>query len=191
LDIALSPKAAKYMERRPYPPGVHGPKKTRRRKASDYKLQLMEKQRLRFQYNISEKQLRNYVRKAVKKSGNAADNLSRMLETRLDAMVFRGGFVPTMPAARQAVSHGHIRLNDRCVTFPSHAVQTGDVVSVKPSSLEIPLFARAAEEMVAQPLTPYLERLEEGMGVRLTVPPTREEVRVLCEFPKVIEFYAR
>lgn len=191
LNIALTPKASKYMDRRPYPPGEHGPRKIRRGKESDFKQQLLEKQRLRLQYNIREKQMRNYARKAVRQSGNEADNLVQVLERRLDALVFRSGFARTMPAARQFVSHGHILVNDRKVDIPSCPVTPGDVVSVKPASRKIPTFVSAAEELVARPTPPYLERLEDGLSARLTREPTREEVKVHCEFSKVIEYYAR
>ena len=191
LNLALTPKASKYLDRRPYPPGEHGPKKIRRRKVSDYKMQLLEKQRLRLQYNIREKQMRNYVRKAVRRSGNAADNLVQALEGRLDAMVYRGGFTRTLPAARQFVSHGHILVNGRKVDIPSCAVKPSDVVSVKPASRKIPAFVAATEELVAHPTPPYYERLEDGLSVRLTREPARDEVKVHCEFSKVIEYYAR
>jgi len=191
LNIALTPKASKYMDRRPYPPGEHGPRKIRRGKASDYKQQLLEKQRLRLQYNILEKQMRNYARQAVRKSGNAADNLIQALESRLDAPVYRSGFARTMPAARQFVSHGHIQINGRKADIPSCPVAPGDVVAVKPASRKMPAFVSAAEELVARPAPLYLERLEDGLSARLTCVPTREEVKVHCEFSKVIEYYAR
>ena len=191
LNIALTPKASKYMERRPYPPGEHGPRKIRRGKASDYKQQLLEKQRLRLQYNIREKQMRNYARKAVRKSGNAADNLVQALESRLDALVYRSGFARTMPAARQFVSHGHIQVNGRKVDIPSCPVKPDDVLAVKADSRKIPAFISAAEELVARPAPAYLERLEDGLSARLTRLPTRDEVKVHCEFSKVIEYYAR
>ena len=167
LNIALTPKAFKYMDRRPYPPGEHGSQKTRRSKASDYKLQLLEKQRLRAQYNISEKQMRNYVRKAVRKAGNAADNLVQALEQRLDALVYHSGFTRTLPAARQLVSHGHIRIHGKKVDIPSCAVKPGDVISVRTESMEIPILVAAAEELIAHPVPPYLERTEPGLSVRL------------------------
>lgn len=191
LNIALTPKASKYMERRPYPPGEHGQQKNRRRKVSDYALQLLEKQRLRLQYNLREKQMRNYARKAVRQAGNAADNLVQVLEQRLDALVYRSGFARTLPAARQFVSHGHILVNGRKVDIPSCAISPGDVVAVKPASREIPAFVAAVEELVAHPVPPYCERLEDGLSVRLTRLPTRDEVKVHCEFSKVIEYYAR
>src|SRR4029079_2167436 len=109
LGIALTPKAARIMERRPNPPGQHGA--TTRRKVSDYKKQLLEKQRLRAQYNISERQLQNAFTEATRQSGNTGVNLVRLLEMRLDAVVMRAGFARTIYAARQAVVHGHVMVN--------------------------------------------------------------------------------
>jgi len=191
LNVVLTPKASKYLDRRPYPPGEHGQQRNRRGKDSDYKRQLLEKQRLRLQYNLREKQMRNYARKAVRKAGNAADNLAGALESRLDALVYRSGFARTLPAARQFVNHGHIQVNGRKVDIPSCALTTGDVIAVKPGSLNVPAFTAAAEELVARPTPPYLERLEEGLSARLTTLPAREDVKVHCEFSKVIEYYAR
>src|SRR5919109_3077612 len=102
LGIALTPKAAKYMERRPYPPGQHGAQKKHRR-GSDYKQQLLEKQRLRFQYNITERQMRNYFHKAERSRLNTGDALIQLLERRLDATVLHGGLAKTIYAARQYV----------------------------------------------------------------------------------------
>ena len=96
LGVALTPKAGKYMEKKPYGPGQHGPTKFRRDKMSDYKRQLVEKQRLRAQYNIHERQMRNYYKKAAQKSGSTSENLIQMLESRLDAVVLRGGLARTI-----------------------------------------------------------------------------------------------
>ncbi len=100
LGIPLTPKAIRFMERRSYPPGEHGETKRRSAKMSDYKRQLLEKQRLHAQYNIHERQLRNYVKKATNKKGNAAENLIQILETRLDSIVLRAGLARTIYAAR-------------------------------------------------------------------------------------------
>src|ERR687898_453962 len=107
LGIAITPKAAKVMENRPNPPGQHGA--TPRRKISGYKKQLIEKQRLRAQYNISERQMENSFAEATRQSGNTGVRLLQLLEMRLDAVVLRGGFVRTIYAARQAVKPGHIQ----------------------------------------------------------------------------------
>ena len=121
LNLALTPKASRYRDRRHYPPGEHGPQKTRRIKVSDYKQQLLEKQRLRLQYNIREKQMRNYVRRDVRRSGNAADNMVQALEGRLDAMVYRGGFARTLPAARTSSSAKALTASESPSTAESRA----------------------------------------------------------------------
>ena len=97
--------------RRPYPPGQHGP--TRRKKLSDYALRLMEKQKLRFHYGVSEKQMRKYMKNAARQKGNKGANLLSLLERRLDNVVFRAGWAPTIPAARQMVRHGHVHVGGR------------------------------------------------------------------------------
>lgn len=130
LGFSLTPKARKYMDRKPYPPGQHGPIK-RRAKLSDYGRQLLEKQRLRLQYNVHERQMRNYFREASRLAGNTGDNLIQLLESRLDALVYRAGFAPTIYAARQYVRHGHIEVNGKKVDIPSYRVKPNDVIQVR------------------------------------------------------------
>jgi small subunit ribosomal protein S4 len=112
LGIALTPKAARHLERRPYPPGQHG---RRRRTGSDYRARLLAKQRLRAQYNLSEAQLRLAMARALRSGGKTGESLLVDLETRLDALVLRAGFARTIYQARQAVSHGHVTVNGRRV----------------------------------------------------------------------------
>jgi len=190
LGIPLTPKAIRYMERRPYPPGEHGANQRRSPKMSDYKRQLMEKQRLKAQYNLSERQLRNYVRKASRTTSNTETSLIRVLESRLDALVLRAGFARTIYAARQVVLHGHIRLNGRWVNIPSQRVKVKDVISVKADSRKIQPFQQALEEMVVSP-PGYLDRNKEEMTAQLVYLPEREEVPVSCTVPLVIEYYSR
>jgi len=190
LGIPLTPKAVRYMERRPYPPGDHGANQRRFTKMSDYKRQLMEKQRLKAQYNLSERQLRNYVRKAAHTTSNTETELMRILESRLDALVLRAGFARTIYSARQVVLHGHIRVNGRWVNMPSQRLRVKDVISVKSESQKIQPFQDAREEMVASP-PGYLERNKEEMTAQLVYLPEREEVPVSCAVPLVIEYYSR
>lgn len=190
LGLPLTPKSNRFMERRPYPPGEHGEKKMRRSKTSDYKKHLMEKQRLRAQYNLHERQLRNAVQKAVHESGNTEDRIIQKLETRLDAFVMRAGLARTIYAARQYVLHRHILVNGRWVNIPSQKVKVEDEVTVKEKSRKLPCFVEAAEEMINPP-PPYIERTSETMTARLLRMPTREEVPVSCDMPLVIEYYSR
>src|SRR4029079_2208885 len=128
LGIPLTPKAARIMERRPNPPGQHGA--ATRRQVSEYKKQLEEKQRLRAQYNVSERQLRNTFAQAIRQTGNTGVRLLQLLELRLDAVVLRAGFVRTIYAARQAVTPGHVTVNGRKVDRPSRRLKPGDVVAL-------------------------------------------------------------
>jgi small subunit ribosomal protein S4 len=191
LGLDLTPKARKIMADKPYPPGEHGQTRRRSSKMSDYKRQLMEKQRLRAQYGIEERQMSNYVRKAIRQHGNRADNLVRLLESRLDAVVYRAGFARTLEAARQYVSHRHIMVDGRWVNLPSQAVRIGQAVAVKEKSRSLPVFVSAREEMVAAAPPAYLQRDADHMAVQLVYLPQRQEVPVSCEMPLVIEYYSR
>ena len=186
LGIALTPKAARVVERRPNPPGQHGA--TPRRKVSGYKKQLVEKQRLRAQYNMSERQMSNAFAEAIRQSGNTGVRLLQLLEMRLDAVVLRGGFVRTIYAARQAVTHGHVRVNGQKVDRPSFRLKPGDVVSLADKSKEMVAFTGPLE--VARPPA-YLELDREKRSVRVREVPEREQIPIQCETSLVIEYYSR
>src|SRR5699024_7380238 len=132
LGIALTPRAVKYFEKRPYPPGEHG--RARRRTESDYAVRLKEKQRLRAQYGLREAQLRRAFEEARREDGLTGETLVESLETRLDALVLRAGFGRTMAQARQAVVHRHVLVDGKLVDRPSFRVKPGQVVQVKPRS---------------------------------------------------------
>ncbi len=189
LGIALTPKSRRYMENRPYPPGQHGPSRRGRGKFSAYKRQLLEKQRLRAQYNIHERQMRKYFLKASGRRENTADTLIQLLESRLDAVVMRGGLARTIYAARQYVRHGHILVNGKPLDIPSAAVRPGDEVTVKDTSRKLPCFHDALD--TAGEIPPYLHLDKEGMKIQLVYLPPRDEVPVLCEMPQVIEYYSK
>ena len=188
VGIPLTPKAARIMEKKPHPPGMHGQTQSFRRKMSDYKRQLMEKQKLRAQYNIHERQLRNYFQKALTLSGNTGENLLRMLEMRLDVVVLRGGLARTIYAARQYVSHKHILVNGKPVNIPSYGVQIGDVVTVKPKSQTLACFRAAVDE--AQSIS-YLTLDKSNLAITVVALPQRAEIPVICDLPQVVEFYSR
>lgn len=189
LGIPLTSKSAEIMERKSYPPGQHGRYQQFKRKESDYKRQLVEKQRLRCQYNIHERQLRNYYKKATAKGGNAVDNLVQLLETRLDAVVARSGLARTIYAARQYVSHGHIEVNGKRVNIPSYNISVGDIVTIREKSRKIPCFTDALEATSAPP--EYLDRSAQDMTVRLVDLPRRDDVPIAGELSLVIEYYSR
>ena len=186
LGVPLTPKATRVMIRKPYAPGQHGQR--RRKAASEYGKQLLEKQKLKFQYNVSEKQLRRYYKKAKAAKGNPADRIVQFLETRLDNIVFRSGLAPTIYAARQLVVHGHIRVNGAKIDKPAYVVTHNDIVSIKEKSKELPII----QEAVANATVPdYLDVNKEAFSTRITRMPLREEVPVICDLQLVFELYSR
>ncbi|WP_213453212.1 30S ribosomal protein S4 [Rhizomonospora bruguierae] len=189
LGIPLTPKCTRYFERRPYPPGVHG---RARRKSSDYSVRLLEKQRLRHQYNVSEKQLRAAFVLAVKSDGKTGDVLVSLLERRLDAVVHRAGFARTIYQARQLVAHGHLTVDGAKVDIPSYRLRPGQVVAVKAASRSKPPFQIAASGAHApQKLPPYLSASMPDLSASLLALPTRRDVPVICDEQLVVEFYSR
>ena len=187
LGIALTPKAARIMQNRPSPPGQHGVT-SRRRKRSDYGMQLLEKQRLRFQYNISEKQMRNYLAKANKMQGNTGVNLVQLLESRLDAFVLRAGLAPTIYAARQYVRHGHLTVNGRRVNMPGQLLRPNDMVAVREKSRKLTCFHDALRN--AHP-PDYIALFKSDLSAKLLFNPEREDVPIICNVNLVIEYYSR
>jgi small subunit ribosomal protein S4 len=177
------------MEKKPNPPGQHGVSRAfQMNTASDYKKQLLEKQRLKAQYNIHEKQMRIYFREAQKHPGQTADLLVQALETRLDAVVYRSGIAPTIYAARQYVNHGHFLVNGKKVNIPSYPLKPNDKVSVKPKSIRMEIFD---ENNIFDSGFEYLTVDKKGKSITLNYYPRRNEVPVICEVSKVIEFYSR
>ena len=189
LGIPLTPKSERYLDRKPYPPGQHGRiQQLRRRKMSPYKTQLLEKQRLRTLYNIHERQMRNAYAKASRK-GDMVNTLVQELESRLDAVLLRGGLARTIYAARQYVGHGHVLVDGKKVNIASYRVKPEQVVSVREKSRNLDCFHIALDTAQAPP--PYLERDKKAMSVKFMYDPPREEVPILCEVPLVIEYYSR
>lgn len=186
LGVALTPKAQKYMKDRPFPPGQHGQR--RRRRLSDYGVQLLEKQRLRFQYNISEKQLVRAYTTATRMPGSTGDNLMQVLESRLDALVLRAGMAPTIYAARQYVTHGHFLVNGKKASIPSMRLKPGDVISVRDKSKKSVIFG---DLFAGGPVSPYITFDQNNMTARLDYLPPREEIPVMCAEHLVVEYYSR
>ena len=192
LGVALTPKAAKYMEKRPYAPGEHG--RTKRKQDSDYAVRLREKQRLRAQYGIREKQLRIAFNEARRTDGLTGENLVELLEMRLDALVLRAGFARTILQARQAVTHRHILVDGKIVDRPSFRVKPGQTLQVKPKSQATTPFqvaAAGAHRDVLPAVPGYLDVQLEKLSAILTRRPKRAEVPVQCEVQLVVEYYAR
>ena len=191
LGIALTPKAAKYLEKRPYAPGEHG--RTKRKQDSDYAVRLREKQRLRAQYGIREKQLKIAFEEARKAKGLTGENLVELLEMRLDALVLRSGFARTTAQARQMVVHRHILVDGQLVDRPSFRVKPGQVIHVKTRSEGTEPFqvAAAGGHVDVLPKTPgYLEVEIDKLQATLLRRPKRAEVPVTCEVQLVVEYYA-
>ncbi len=191
LGLALTPKAAKYLEKRPYAPGEHG--RTKRKADSDYAVRLREKQRLRAQYGIREKQIRIQFEEARRTAGLTGENLVEQLEMRLDALVLRAGFARTTAQARQLVVHRHIKVDGQLVDRPSFRVKPGQLIHVKETSEGLEPFQVAAAGAHAEvlPKVPaYLEVEIDKLQARLVRRPKRAEVPVTCEVQLVVEYYA-
>ncbi len=188
LGIPLTPKDVRHFERRPYPPGEHGRK---RRTTSDYKTRLLEKQRLRAQYDVSETQLRSAFDRARRSGGKTGEELiTHQLEARLDATVLRAGFARTVYQARQTVSHQHVTVNGRRVDRPSFRVRPGDVVAIAERSRDKPPFQVAASGAHAA-APAYLEVSLPDLVCRVLRRPLRDEVPVVCAEQLVVEHYSR
>ena len=159
------------------------------RKLSEYGLQLLEKQKLKEYYGVLEKQMKNYVEKATRSTGNTGDLLVQILECRLDNLVYRLGFASTLRQARQLVTHGHIKHNGRKADRPSIQVQPGNVLSLKEKSRSVDLFKDTFQSHLLA--LPYLEKDEDNYSGTLTRLPLREEVPIQVKDSLVIEFYSR
>lgn len=192
LGVHLPGLTRKEAEHRPYPPGQHGQAAGKRRKVSQFRRRLEEKQKIRFHYGVGERQLRRYVDTAGTMSGIKAHNLFALLERRLDNVVFRLGLAPTIPAARQLVSHGHVRVDGAKVDRPSFSVRSGETVTLSERAMERP----SIQESIAQgPLVKLpgflaLDPNEPGTG-RVIATPMRHDVPFIVDDAAVVEFYAR
>jgi small subunit ribosomal protein S4 len=189
LGIAVTEKVQKYLDRRAYPPGQHGPTIRNPEPKSVYGKQLREKQRLRAQYNVSETQLRNYFRKAQKNTQQTGQALVQLLELRLDAVIYRSGFARSIFAARQYASHGHFEVNGRRVSVPSMALKPGDVVQLREKSRACPTFLDERLNLATAPEYLSVDRTEFKTTIgRL---PSLTEVPIVGNVGMVVEFYSR
>jgi small subunit ribosomal protein S4 len=189
LGIPLTQKSVKYFERRPFPPGMHG---RGRRKTSDYQVRLLEKQRLRHQYNISEAQMRRAYDDAHRGEGKTGETMVTLLERRLDATVHRAGLARTIYQARQLVAHGHFTVDGKKVDRPSYRLKPGQVVEVRERSRQKPPFQIAASGAhLDGPSAPYLSTVLDELRTTVIREPLRAEIPVICDEQLVVEFYAR
>ena len=180
----------KYLERRNYGPGVHGPKS--RRKHTDYALGLIEKQKLRYYYGLLERQFRGVYERALKRRGVTGEQMLQILETRLDNVVYHLGFANTRAGARQMVCHGHIRVNGRKVNIPSFEVRPNDVVEVRQSSKENPTILAARDATAHAPSPNWLEVDRDNLKGRVLAQPKREElVQIQLNEQLIVELYSK
>lgn len=179
----------KYLERRNYGPGVHGPKS--RRKHTDYGLGLIEKQKLRYYYGLMERQFRGVYNRALKARGVTGEQMLQILEGRLDNVVYHLGFANTRSAARQLVSHGHVKVNGRKVNIPSYALKVNDVIEIKESNVSRQVATKNLELATSRSVPDWLSLNKEAFkGVVMRI-PTRDEIQPIANEQAVVEFYSR
>lgn len=181
--------ASKYLERRNFPPGVHGPKF--RRKVSEYGAGLLEKQKLRYYYGLQERQFRNVYEKALRMRGVTGEKMLQILETRLDNLVYQAGFALTRPAARQLVAHGHVKVNGRKVSVPSFAVKVNDVVQIREHAKSKTIAQKSVEGSTARIVPDWVTIDRENLKATLLRVPSRDEIKPIANEQAVVEFYSR
>ena len=176
------------LDKRPYAPGQHG---QRRAKISEYGLQLREKQKMKYYYGVLEKQFRRYFKEANRQEGNTGENLIRLLERRLDNVVYRMGFATTRRFARQLVTHGHVLVNGKKVNIPSYLVKEGDRIEIKEKTKSNPQVQRALELASQTGIAPWVDvDKEKVVGVFQRI-PERSEVNIPVEERLVVELYSK
>lgn len=190
VALAASPKYQRILEKRPHPPGQHGAASARRKKIGAYGSRLFEKQKLRAFYGIAERQMRRYVAEAIRRQGPTGTNLLQILETRLDALVYRLGFAPSIWSARQLVGHGHILVDGKRVDIPSYQVRPGQELAVAEKLKRGRQLAVWAERGGIIP-PPYLELDRDDLKGRLVRLPERDEIPVPIDDRLIVEFYSR
>lgn len=184
--VMLSSMRKNPFERKPYPPGEHG---RGRQRQTEYGMRLMEKQKARWFYCVSEKQFSKAYDKATRMAGVSGENLLRLMELRMDNVIFRLGFATSRPQARQLVVHGHFELNGRKHDIPSAVLKPNDVITVKTKSRNLEPIVNAVENVVAVPA--WLEADHENFTGRLLHVPARDEIEIPVEEQLIIEFYSR
>jgi len=179
------------LERKAYPPGVHGRVAGRRRKTSDYSIQLREKQKVKRMYGVLEAQFKNYFKKASRISGITGEQLLISLESRLDNIIYRMGFCPSRKSARQMVRHRHFLVNEKLVDLPSFNVKAGDEISVRTKSRELPLIQGSVENRQKEQVLSWLEVDFKALKGRVLATPTRAEIPVVAQEQLIVELYSK
>ncbi len=189
VNVFENDKGAKALERRPFPPGQHG--RTRRRSSgSEYLTQLQEKQKAKYIYGVLERQFRKTYEEANRLAGPTGENLLRLLELRLDNVVYRAGFASTRPQARQFVSHGLILVNGKRLNIPSARVKAGDVVSLAPKARNMIVIQNNIDTL-DRSLTGWLEAGDGGKQVTVRTEPSREHIDVPVREQLIVELYSK
>jgi len=176
------------LDKRPYPPGQHG---QRRAKVSEYGLQLQEKQKAKILYGVSEKQFRRYFKEAARREGNTGANLIKLLETRLDNVVYRMGFATTRAFARQLVTHCHILVDGKKVNIPSYLVKPGQKIEIKEKTKNNPQIQRSLELTEQTGIVDWVEIDKEKVSGVFVRVPEREEVSIPVEERLIVELYSK
>jgi|TARA_B100001105_G_scaffold39009_1_gene27936 small subunit ribosomal protein S4 len=189
VNVFGNPKYDRLLNRKSYAPGQHG--QTRRRRLSNYGVQLQEKQKIKSMYGLLEKQFRNYFTKAEKMSGETGTNLLQMLESRLDNIVYRISFAPTRPAARQLVNHGHFLVNDKRVNIPSYILKSGDKIQVREKSKKMDLILDSMKRIKGDIDLPWLELDKGKMQGSFLGMPERDQIDQTIKEQLVVELYSK
>jgi len=177
------------MIRKPYPPGAHG--KTHRRRVSEYGLQLIEKQKIRYAYGVSEKQFKGYFKKIAKQKGDKEDFLAQQLEGRLDNTVFRLGWATSRKLARQIVNHGHILVNKRKVDIPSYQVKKGDVIKIRERSKKSDLFNNLKITLKKYEAPKWISLDKQKLEGEIKREPAIDDLDKIGKISMIIEYYSR
>lgn len=187
-NIFGNPKFDRLLSKKPYPPGQHGMK---RRKLSDYALQLKEKQKVKYMYGMLERQFRRFFLKAERMKGVTGENLLQLLESRLDNTVYRLGFAQSRAQARQMVLHRHIMVNGHIVNIPSFILKPGDVIQVREKSKRLSMFHEALKRVDADRMLPWLELDKANLTGKFIDRPKREDIPVNIQESMIVELYSK
>ena len=188
VNIFENEKGSKALNKRPYPPGEHG--RSRRRQPSEYLLQLQEKQKAKYIYGVLERQFSNLYKEASRQKGVTGENLLRMLEQRLDNIVFRAGWASTRPQARQFVNHGLVNVNGRRVDIPSYRVRKGDVISLRDKPRQM-IVIRHNLDTIDRLKPSWISVGDDGFQVTIDDLPTREQIDVPVREQLIVELYSK
>jgi small subunit ribosomal protein S4 len=189
INIFENAKGTKALERRPFPPGAHG--RTRRRSSEgEYLNQLQEKQKAKYIYGVLERQFRNIYEEAVRRSGPTGENILRLLELRLDNVVYRAGWAATRPQARQFVSHGLIKVDGQRVNIPSYTLGKGEIVSLSDKARNMIVIQHNIDTLGRAPVA-WLDAQDGGKAVTVRELPTREQIDVPVKEQLIVELYSK